>query len=500
MSAADGSEPGGAGEGPDPKADEEERYRLKIAVLQEYYDAIALQTVRLRERIYQVKKQCRRLEVMKRVALNMLHQNTGTYEIPPLEIVDEPSRSKSDGKLTPEEEERAKQKICSIIDSVYSETAKRMGDTPKRPVRSISAMGSSSEKMESHDVTAEQCSDDGCRASGLYTSFNGQSEAYMEETDMNGSSMAPYAEADLDPLVKLTYNSLLPEQRTQFGPADGSTQSIRYHNMSTALYNGAISYGDSVDKAQSYAVNMVNTVCNTPLDTIQPLDYIDGEVAVDLTSFMGSSGLPPHYKLLHGTAESSAIYTNAATDASTSVTMSCNENLNPATALDYQEGTTLMPTNFLAVAPEEIRHCSGKATVKSETRSSPVGFSDSKETAQSTVATKAIPVEPSEEASPVKGSSKQKTSLKTSNNCLPPPNYIPYRMIAVETSKQVEVVSMGASGDEVTPSKPPPKRRRKYKYVVESVLDNVPYTFRQAESDDDEATEKHNASANESRN
>ncbi|VDN33474.1 unnamed protein product [Cylicostephanus goldi] len=63
---------------------------------------------------------------MKRVALNMLHQNTGTYEIPPLEIVDEPSRSKSDGKPTPEEEERAKQKIYSIIDSVYSETARRM--------------------------------------------------------------------------------------------------------------------------------------------------------------------------------------------------------------------------------------------------------------------------------------------------------------------------------------------------------------------------------------
>lgn len=46
---------------------------------------------------------------------------------------------------------------------------------------------------------------------------------------------------------------------------------------------------------------------------------------------------------------------------------------------------------------------------------------------------------------------------------------------------------------DVSTSKPPPKRRRKYKYVVESVLDNVPYTFRQAESDDDESSEKPNA-------
>ncbi|KHJ85244.1 hypothetical protein OESDEN_15034 [Oesophagostomum dentatum] len=73
----------------DGNAEEEERYRLKTIALQECYDTVALQSVRLRERIYQVKKQCRRLEVMKRVALNMLHQNTGTYDIPPLEIVDE---------------------------------------------------------------------------------------------------------------------------------------------------------------------------------------------------------------------------------------------------------------------------------------------------------------------------------------------------------------------------------------------------------------------------
>lgn len=43
MSAGDGSERGGiSSNASDQKAEEEERYRLKIVVLQEYYDAIAL--------------------------------------------------------------------------------------------------------------------------------------------------------------------------------------------------------------------------------------------------------------------------------------------------------------------------------------------------------------------------------------------------------------------------------------------------------------------------
>ncbi|KAK6025368.1 hypothetical protein OSTOST_08736 [Ostertagia ostertagi] len=673
MSAADGSEPGEPGDGPDPRANEEERYRLKIAVLQEYYDAVALQTVRIRERIYQVKKQCRRLEAMKRVALNMLHQNTGTYEIPPLEIIDErmffckwhlplwphsgldpapsflesvhrqqhtppetprkkskrpsrsksdgkltaeeeerakqkicsiidsvysetakrmqtvrireriyqvkkqcrrleamkrvalnmlhqntgtyeippleiidedpapsflesvhrqqltppetprkkskrpsrsksdgkltaeeeerakqkicsiidsvysetakrmPSRSKSDGKLTAEEEERAKQKICSIIDSVYSETAKRMGDTPKRPMRSINAVGSSGQydivkrprrlfsaeiKSEegsmrdgSSSASAEHANDDGCRPSSSSTRFNGHPEAYMEEAESDTSSMVPYSEANSDSSIDLTYNSLPLEHHMRYDPVEGTTQSITYHNMTTALYDGAVSYSDNSDRAPSYE-NLVNTVYDSSLVTVQPLDYSDEKITVRSTSYMDSTILPINRALFHGTGESSAIYTNAATYANTSVTMSYNENLNPASVLDYPEDIAVMPVSFPAITPAVLKGCPDKTPDKSETSKSPTELCDSKETVASTV--------------------------------------VCSRMIAVENTKPVEVIAVDSSGDEVSSPKPLPKRRRKYKYVVESVLDNVPYTFRQAESDDDESTEKHSVSANES--
>uniref|UniRef100_A0A0K0D8W8 Uncharacterized protein n=1 Tax=Angiostrongylus cantonensis TaxID=6313 RepID=A0A0K0D8W8_ANGCA len=67
-------------------------------------------------------------------------------------------------------------------------------------------------------------------------------------------------------------------------------------------------------------------------------------------------------------------------------------------------------------------------------------------------------------------------------------------MITVENPKPVEIIMVDSSGGEVPPSKQlPARRRRKYKYVVESVLDNVPYTFRQAESDDDESNDKNSS-------
>ncbi|WKY16626.1 hypothetical protein Q1695_001345 [Nippostrongylus brasiliensis] len=517
MSAADGSEASGAGgdAGTEPKSDEEERYRLKIVVLQEYFDAVALQTIRIRERIYQVKKQCRRLEVMKRVALNMLHQNTGTFDIPPLEIVDEdpapsflesvhrqqqvpvepprkkskrPSRIKGDGKLTPEEEERAKQKICSIIDSVYSETAKRMGDIPtKKPVRSTNSLShpgqltidaqkkskslfpnrelkieDECERAGTSSMASEKTDDDGYQASTSSAHFNGHSESlYCAEVKDEESSMTSYSgdqPIDLNQSVPVT------------------TQSITYHNMSTALYDGMVGYG-GVSGQEQFEINQFHT----PLDEIEPMNVtVETRPYIDGTNEPTSDGQLP-------VASNEVDYASIPT---TSVASSYNENLNPAGVLNYAEmGTAVQPTNFPVISSAEtLNYFSKSARRNDEMNRTSVGV------VSPTVANDVTDVTQQKDIQPVvKEPSKQVNPSKVSNNGLPPPNFIPYRMITVENPKAIEVITIDSSGDEVAPIKAPPKRRRKYKYVVESVLDNVPYTFRQAESDDDETVEKQSA-------
>ncbi|VDL79678.1 unnamed protein product [Nippostrongylus brasiliensis] len=476
MSAADGSEASGAGgdAGTEPKSDEEERYRLKIVVLQEYFDAVALQTIRIRERIYQVKKQCRRLEVMKRVALNMLHQNTGTFDIPPLEIVDEdpapsflesvhrqqqvpvepprkkskrPSRIKGDGKLTPEEEERAKQKICSIIDSVYSETAKRMDEC---------------ERAGTSSMASEKTDDDGYQASTSSAHFNGHSEPlYCAEVKDEESSMTSYSgdqPLDLNQSVPVT------------------TQSITYHNMSTALYDGMVGYG-GVSGQEQFEINQFHT----PLDEIEPMNVtVETRPYIEGTNEPTSDGQLP-------VASNAVDYASIPT---TSVASSYNENLNPAGVLNYAEmGTAVQPTNFPVISSAETLNYFSKSARRNDEMNRTLVGVDSP-----TVANDVTDVTQQKDIQPVvKEPSKQVNPSKVSNNGLPPPNFIPYRMITVENPKAIEVITIDSSGDEVAPIKAPPKRRRKYKYVVESVLDNVPYTFRQAESDDDEAVEKQSA-------
>ncbi|VDM74682.1 unnamed protein product [Strongylus vulgaris] len=396
-----------ATEPPDAKVEEEERYRLKMIALQECYDSVALQSVRLRERIYQVKKQCRRLEVMKRVALNMLHQNTGTYDIPPLEIVDEdplpsfleslhkqqypavepprkkskrPSRSKADGKLTPEEEERAKQKICSIIDSVYSETARRMGDTSKRPSRNPNVVTPTSSADSSrkvcdltsnlnHKLTEEvrlktlhdqlefkKSPEEHPKVSSIQ--INGQRDNPLE--DDQDKTVCPLGKPD-GPIAG--YESLLSTDETMTYDTTAQSSKATYHSLSAATFDAGLAYSSGHDR-------------------VQELDY-------------GAS------------ASSSPVY-----DASAISTMKYQANIggrdqdNTGQSLDYMTNSTVSP---LAGNHSDSLNSSQISSYSSDETSSP---------------------------------------------------------------KQL------------------PKRRRKYKYVVESVLDNVPYTFRQAESDDDEVADK----------
>ncbi|KAK6035235.1 hypothetical protein COOONC_27262 [Cooperia oncophora] len=369
-------------------------------------------------------------------------------------------------------------------------------DLQKKP-RRLFSIGLESEegskKTGSSKTAAQQTSDDDSRPRRSSTRFNEHPEAYMEEAATEKPSMGAYGEANSDASIEITYNSLPPKLHMQYHPVEGTSNSINCHNMAPSFYR------QGTDKAQSYGVNPVNPVYDTSLNANQPVEYIDGEVTPE--SSMSNTGPPMNCTLLQGAAESSAIYANAVNGANTSATMSCNENLNPAAVVDYTEDTPVMPVSMPAFTPAELMGCSDKAVERNEAKSV-VGFCDKKDTAGATVVNKAIPAMSTDEgkASPNKSSCKQKTPSKALSKGPPPPNFIPYRMIAVENARLLELATNASSSGKPSLPKPSPKRRRKYKYVVESVLDNVPYTFRQTESDDDEYTEKNSLSANRSHN
>ncbi|EYB89662.1 hypothetical protein Y032_0229g2920 [Ancylostoma ceylanicum] len=552
MSATDGVESGGAGEPPDAKAEEEERYRLKTIALQECYDTVALQSVRLRERIYQVKKQCRRLEVMKRVALNMLHQNTGTFDIPPLEIVDEdplpsfleslhkqqhltaepprkkskrPSRSKTDGKLTPEEEERAKQKICSIIDSVYSETARRMGDASKRPLRNASVLTPPSTSdatrrvsdvvafntlrklnEEGHQTAlhnqpdAGKSTDGHVSADAASTQFNGHSEVGHNGEDPEESSATNYSVASSDDSTVVGYDPRLNTKQAMVYNDTGKPSSATYHNMSTEVYDAGLAFNNNTTQVKelSYEDSLADTAYDVPLDAIQPMNYsVNG---ADRNHNRSEQSM--HYGVLQeGNAimyDNSTNYTNL---TASPVPPSYSENVSAGHVLDYgKAGSSAHPVQYVPDAPKEPRdHTSHPNTPLNyeEVVTSPVKQANgTHKVTASSEGVGDIPPKPTKKTTtpPTIDPVKQDVA-KPNNNGLPLPNFIPYRMIAVENPKPVEVVTID-SGDELSSPKQLSKRRRKYKYVVESVLDNVPYTFRQAESDDDEATDKHSTTVN----
>ncbi|RCN42909.1 hypothetical protein ANCCAN_11133 [Ancylostoma caninum] len=542
MSAIDGTESGGAGEPPDAKAEEEERYRLKTIALQECYDTVALQSVRLRERIYQVKKQCRRLEVMKRVALNMLHQNTGTFDIPPLEIVDEdplpsfleslhkqqhltaepprkkskrPSRSKTDGKLTPEEEERAKQKICSIIDSVYSETARRMGDTSKRPLRNANVVTPASAadvtrrmsdvvafntlrklNEEGHQTALHNQPDAGKSADGhassdaASTQFNGHPEVGHSGEDQEESSVTSYSVASSDDSSVVGYDPMLNPKQTMVYDDTGKPSPANYPNMSSEVYDAGLAYNPNAE-------HLTDTAYDVPLDAIQPMNYsVDG---ADRNQHRSEHSM--NYGVLQdGNAimyDNSSNYSNLTTSP---VPPSCSENINASQVLDYaRAGNSAQPVQYVSEVSKEFRDRTHPNTPLNyeEIAASPARQANGtqKITASSEGSGETAPKPTRKTTTPPTIDPIKQDVAKPCNNGLPLPNFIPYRMIAVENPKPVEVVTID-SGDELTSPKQLPKRRRKYKYVVESVLDNVPYTFRQAESDDDETTDKHSTTIN----
>ncbi|VDO66882.1 unnamed protein product [Haemonchus placei] len=432
-----------------------------------------VQSVRIRERIYQVKKQCRRLEAMKRVALHVLHRSTGTHEIPPLEIVDEdpapsflesvrkqqqsspetlrkkskrPSRCKADDKLTPEEEERAKQKICSIIDSVYSETAKRMGEKPKREMcsenareslnqchyrrlvsrrLSISHRKSEEEKKKNYcNIFGDQVANDGCQASGSPARSNERSDANVEENEMAISPTVSLGETNRNPSIKSTFNNLLLE-----------------HHLRPTVCEGRVNYSDTVEQAPICDKSLVSNNYGF-LGAIQPLNYT-GKLIAAFTSNISSTDLSMDCAPLQRKAEASAVHTIASTYANNaSVIMSCNENLDRARMLYYPKEVT--PSRFLTAPPTEFREGSDEASEKVEVSKSSVEFLGAMQTA---LVSKMVSLVPSDEerVSTVNWSSKQKPLLEQVSSGLPPPNYIPYRMIAVE-NVPVDVIAIGSSG------------------------------------------------------
>ncbi|CAJ0609321.1 unnamed protein product [Cylicocyclus nassatus] len=515
MSAVDGADPNVALEPLDAKAEEEERYRLKMVALQECYDNVALQSVRLRERIYQVKKQCRRLEVMKRVALNMLHQNTGTYDIPPLEIVDEdplpsfleslhkqqhvvaepprkkskrPSRSKSDGKPTPEEEERAKQKIYSIIDSVYSETARRMGDALKKPSRNPNMMTASSSEQSSRKVgdltmSSNHTSPGEANVKTIRVEHEIKPEIHKDSSSipLNQGDVAGAKEQSESGHTLTSFDAMA----AAYEPLMNSDESMAYdsgplssktsHNMSASSSSLGFTYGDSNDGVQDLSRGA--SASNSPayeatLETLQSMNYhFDGD------------GLTPNIQKpvdCEVPREGNSMYN--LTNSIVSPVQNHSDNMDPGRTAPYSK----IGCPNKAVLSNEREHLSQHTdlTFDKSLSSSPHHLDGEK---MNHASGSGDPPQPSKKS---RLTARNDVKQDTKTAIAPPlPNYIPYRMIEVETPKPVEVITID-SGDETSSPKQIRKRRRKYKYVVESVLDNVPYTFRQAESDDEEVADK----------
>ncbi|ETN79663.1 hypothetical protein NECAME_09672 [Necator americanus] len=518
MSGANSTELAGTGELPDINAEEEERYRLKTIALQERYDTVALQSVRLRERIYQVKKQCRRLEVMKRVTLNMLHQNTGTYDIPPLEIVDEPSRSKADGKLTAEEEERAKQKICSIIDSVYSETARRMGDSSRRPLRNSTV----STPLNSGDVSDGICSS---LILGTDNKLSGEAAhaTVHKQPGTGNSNCHPSSEFGSHQLDKglevgkdeensrtifyvlgsnskmknshgLNYEPILNQEQAMV--CEGVEESNRTAcNISEIVLGTGITYDIN---AEQVATSLAYPTYDTSVVPIQPLNYNIETVVHD----QDVSEQSTNYELLH--EENSVKCDNSvkySISTPSSGPPSYGENVNPRKAMDYgRNGNSSQFVRYVLKTSKESGNLSSQFStpLTYDGTNSPAGSVNGDRITSTGAAVRARETaqqSASGSTTLARGDHHKQDTSRSVNCSLPLPDFIPYRMIAVENPKPVEVITID-SGDETSPPKQVPRRRRKYKYVVESVLDNVPYTFRQAESDDDETTDKNSTIVN----
>ncbi|KAJ1361768.1 hypothetical protein KIN20_021103 [Parelaphostrongylus tenuis] len=556
----------------DTKADEEELYRLKIIALQEYYDSVQLQTLRIRERIYNVRKQCRRLEGMKRAALNLLHYHTGTYEIPPLEIIDEASlslilsniindpvpsflesiqkqqpttseiprkkpkrlsRSKLDGKLTPEEEERMKQKICSIIGSVYSESAKNVAETPKscrisdrdaslssdsasRKERNLfhidyENVGEKSLKSVEGNTDLEEFGGGNNRSNASTIRASAHSEiANMRDKEQRSRAEIFQNDAGRNHSHYSSDENCNTSHSVVYKGEEKTSQRIIYHHAATSHYNGVLDYGSNVQQVQSvrFNANLTNNPFTTSLDSVQTMNYDDPSSTAESNIYFTNDSELVNCCSLHGVVENAAIYMNAVNCPNPLVPVKTPDYdyMKPLHLFDYAAILNAVQTmNDTTLARPELNYSAHPSTPLSYTVDNVVTTRAEIAGVNETVSSEAFGDVKSESIEQPKTETpasitnqqesvhviaeKQETQNSTNNNkvCnIPLPDFIPYRMISVENSKPVEVTMVGSSIGEVPPSRPlPPRRRRKYKYVVESVLDNVPYTFRQAESDDD---------------
>ncbi|KHJ99859.1 hypothetical protein OESDEN_00133 [Oesophagostomum dentatum] len=438
--------------------------------------------------------------------LESLHKQQHLVPEPPRKKSKRPSRSKADGKLTPEEEERAKQKICSIIDSVYSETARRMGDSSKRSLRNPNLLTSStladSSKRVCEDTTTNF--NNNSVEEEHHHILHGEAKDSFEESpdtppaQLNGHPNPSHGEDDKEEAAcssasssSIDYGHILNRRQA---PAcdDTKPDQTSYHSFSSFAFDAGLAYSANREQGRSLvyeaalASSQAYDVC---FDRVQHTSY-----SIDASDRDQSSraknfdyGVPP--------GESTPEYGAACSPTLPSSRTGC-ESVNPEPAAEHDKpGGSTQSVRHVA---ESSKDCSEQTShsniplrfertatsphrsVDGEKPSSVTGNGDVRQPAMKTkVSTKTA-------------AAKQDTTRSTSNG-LPLPNYIPYRMIAVENPKPVEVITID-SGDETSSPKLMPKRRRKYKYVVESVLDNVPYTFRQAESDDDESTEKHSTS------
>ncbi|VDO85123.1 unnamed protein product [Heligmosomoides polygyrus] len=311
----------------------------------------------------------------------------------------------------------------------------------------------------------------------------------LHDEEINAEEAAVISYPDVNSLELGYESSMTAEHRLSMNAFAVSAQSIVFPAMTSSLYGGVVAFNEHTGQAQNLDISLTGSVFDPSLDAVQPMSYSTEEITTGSTPYIGdSAGQTIDCCLLQEGIENSSNYHSASVS---SVSLNYNENLNPQAVIGYVDlnPVVVQQLNYPAVTtPGSVSHLDkavirgDEAATKSPTEvRSPVVVGEVLELAQQ-----------SEGKHESTDTNKQADTRKSSNDGLPPPNFIPYRMITVENSKPTEIITTDPSSD-VSTSKPPPKRRRKYKYVVESVLDNVPYTFRQAESDDDESSEKPNA-------
>uniref|UniRef100_A0A0K0DQX3 Zinc finger protein n=1 Tax=Angiostrongylus cantonensis TaxID=6313 RepID=A0A0K0DQX3_ANGCA len=295
------------------------------------------------------------LEGMKRAALNLLRYHTGTYDIPPLEIVDEdpvPSflESLQKQQLVTPEAPRKKSKRGdmpkSSIRFLNRDTSINSDDIPRKGRNSVHVDFENFDDRRlkvdegNNDLEEFDGEDNHLDVPAMQLSADSQMTNMVDE-EQGVKAVTSFNNTELNH----SHDSVFDQNRNANHPVvyddeEKSSQQISYHDMETSLYNGMLEYGGNVQQVQgvSFGADLVNNPFNTSLDSVQPLNYDTPTSMVESNIyFANDSQLFVSCGSVHEVVENAAVYTNAVNcqNSSVSVKTIYNEDTNPLNLFDY---------------------------------------------------------------------------------------------------------------------------------------------------------------------